>query len=107
MTTTTWDLTMIEEVGEYLRESGFLDMDNDIVTEKILQEILSRAGKSIEVATAMDKGIKDAIDACNKADYDVLFKELVDTLHGQLAFEANCIAMDAISRMAADARAQQ
>ena len=97
--------TITEVTAELLERGSVYHANEEQVTEKLLQAVLSRADESIDVATAIDQGIENAIDACNEADYDVLVEQVADAVHAAIAAKAEWIAMDAISRMAATAGA--
>ena len=79
--------------------------------EEVIKQLFAKAlydgDHDYDVALAIDKGISSAISACSGDDYDELVAKVVFAVHEAIEIQAESMAMECISRMAATARAQQ
>jgi hypothetical protein len=79
--------------------------------EEVIKQLFAKAlydgDHDYDVALAIDKGISSAISACSGDDYDELVANVVIAVHEAIQIQAESIAMDAISHIAARVKAQQ
>ena len=79
--------------------------------EEVIKQLFAKAlydgDHDYDVALAIDKGISSAISACSGDDYDELVANVVFAVHEAIQIQAESIAMDAISHIAARVKAQQ